>query len=69
MGGRSGIADVRHLGERFRLSLDLDLTGIAPRYHAAPTQRLPVIVEREPTPAPADAMGVPAPRRRAGHDR
>lgn len=47
MCGRYGIADVQHIGERFRFSLDLDLTGIAPRYQAAPTQRLPVITERD----------------------
>jgi putative SOS response-associated peptidase YedK len=47
MCGRFGVTDVQHIGERFRLSLDLDLSNVQPRYNAAPTQRLPVITERD----------------------
>jgi putative SOS response-associated peptidase YedK len=45
MCGRFGIVDVQHIGERFQLYLDLDLSDVQPRYNAAPTQRLPVITE------------------------
>lgn len=38
---------VQHIGERFQLYLDLDLSGIRPRYNAAPTQVLPVVTERD----------------------
>ncbi len=41
--GRYGITDVQHIGERFQLYLDLDLSNVQPRYNAAPTQFLPVI--------------------------
>jgi len=47
MCGRFGITDVQHIGERFQLYLDLDLSDIPPRYNAAPTQMLPVITERD----------------------
>lgn len=47
MCGRYGITDVQHIGERFQLYLDLDLADVPPRYNAAPTQRLPVITERD----------------------
>jgi putative SOS response-associated peptidase YedK len=46
MCGRYGVTDVQHIGERFQFSLALDLSGIPPRYNAAPTQRLPVITEQ-----------------------
>jgi putative SOS response-associated peptidase YedK len=45
--GRYGVTDVQHIGERFRLYLDLDLSDVQPRYNAAPTQRLPVVTERD----------------------
>ncbi|MGI8912453.1 MAG: SOS response-associated peptidase [Chloroflexota bacterium] len=45
MCGRYGITDVQHIGERFQLYLDLDLSDLRPRYNAAPTQVLPVITE------------------------
>lgn len=47
MCGRFGVADVQHIGERFQLYLDLDLADLRPRYNAAPTQRLPVVIERD----------------------
>ncbi len=47
MCGRFGITDVQHIGERFQLYLDLNLSDIPPRYNAAPTQMLPVITEHD----------------------
>ncbi|MCL4508813.1 MAG: SOS response-associated peptidase [Chloroflexi bacterium] len=46
MCGRYGITDVQHNGERFQLCLDLDQPDFQPRYNAAPTHGLPVIIER-----------------------
>lgn len=47
--GRFGVTDVQHIGERFQLYLDLDLSGVQPRYNAAPTQQLPVVTGRDGT--------------------
>jgi len=44
MCARYGLTDPRLLANRF--SLPGEVAGLAPRYNAAPTQRLPVIVQR-----------------------